>query len=86
MNSSAFASRARGSFRRTRTWSVRLALTLLVGVVFALGSSGDAHTVSRETYFTSGSSFCIGERSSTLPVVVQRRALRRVGDEVTREL
>jgi hypothetical protein len=36
MNSSAFASGTGGSFRRTRTWSVRLSLTLLVGVAFAL--------------------------------------------------
>ena len=65
MNCSAFAPGAGGLFRRTRTWSVRLVLTILVGVAFALGSSGDAHAVSREAYFTSGSSFCIGERSST---------------------
>jgi hypothetical protein len=52
-------------FSRMRTWSVRLVLTILVGVAFALGSSGDAHAVSREAYFTLGSSFCISERSST---------------------
>ena len=52
-------------FDRTRTWSLRLVLTLLVGAAFALGDSEDAHAVSREAYFTSGAPFCVGERSST---------------------
>jgi hypothetical protein len=36
----------------------------LVGAAFALGASEDAHAVSGEAYFTSGS-FCVGERAST---------------------
>jgi hypothetical protein len=61
---SAFTPKAEGLLRWARTWSLRLSLTLLIGVTFTLGASGDAHAVSREAYFTSGSSFCIGERSS----------------------
>lgn len=61
---SAFAPGSGGSFRRARTWFLRVALTLLIGAAFALGASQDAHAVSREAYFTSGS-FCVGERSST---------------------
>ena len=64
MNCSAFTLGVGGSFRRARMWSVRLALTLLVGVAFALGAGEDAHAISREAYFTSGP-FCVGERSST---------------------
>ena len=42
-----------------------MVLTFLVGVAFALGDSEDAHAVSREAYFTSGSALCVGERAST---------------------
>ena len=65
MNCSASTSGIGGWFRRTGTWSLKLALALLVGAAFAVGASEDAHAVSREAYFTSGASFCVGERSST---------------------
>ncbi len=42
-----------------------LALTILIGAAFEVGASENAHAVSREAYFKSGSSFCVGERSST---------------------
>ena len=64
MTCSAFTPKAEGLLRWARTWSLRLSQTLLIGVTFTLGASGDAHAVSREAYFTSGS-FCIGERTST---------------------
>ena len=63
VNCSAFTPKAEGLLRWARTWSLRLTLTLLIGAVLALGDSEDAHAVSREAYFTSGS-FCVGERSS----------------------
>ena len=52
-------------------------------MAFALVSSGDAHAVSREAYFTSGSSFCIGERSS-----IYQSSFNGVlyGESVTRSL
>ena len=49
---------------RTRAWSVRLLLMLVVGVAFVVGTSGEARGVSRDRDFSFGS-FCVGERSST---------------------
>src|SRR5215210_2642237 len=56
---------AGGTYRQARAWALRLALTLVVGVIFAVGSSKEAYAVSDEGYFPFGSSFCVGEGSST---------------------
>jgi len=50
--------------RRARAWTLRLALTLAVGLVFTVWSSEDAHAVSKQKYYQFGS-FCVGEQSST---------------------
>src|SRR5215207_7737037 len=50
--------------RRARAWTLRLALTLAVGLVFTVWSSEDAHAVSKQKYYQVGS-FCVGEQSST---------------------
>ncbi len=53
-----------GLSRRARVWFVRLALTLVVGLAFALGSSEEAQAVSDTQRFRwSSSDLCISERS-----------------------
>ncbi len=65
MDGSALTLANGGTYRRARAWALRLALTLAVGLVFAVGSSEEAHAVSDVGYFPFGSSFCVGERSAT---------------------
>jgi hypothetical protein len=50
--------------RRVKAWTLRLALTLTVGLVFTVWSSAEAHAVSNVDYFPFGSSFCVGERAT----------------------
>lgn len=83
MNCSALASGAGGLSRRTRVWFVRLVLTLLVGVVFALGSSGEAYAVSDTQRFRFSSDFCISERSM---IYEWSRDGRLYGQSVTKPL
>jgi hypothetical protein len=65
MHGSALTFGNREISRRAWAWTLRLALTLTVGLVFTVWSSEEAHAVSNVDYFPFGSSFCVGERSST---------------------
>ena len=64
MNCSDLAPGSGGMSRRTRAWLVRLALTLVVGMAFAVVSSEEAQAVSRDQNFRWGA-FCVKEQSST---------------------
>ena len=51
--------------RKTRAWAIRLALALVVGMAFVVGSSEEAQAVSEAERFRFSSGLCIGEKSST---------------------
>lgn len=51
--------------RRMRAWAIRLALALVVGLAFVVGSSEEAQAVSDAERFRFSSGLCIGEKSLT---------------------
>ena len=51
--------------RRARAWPVRLALAFVVGLIFAIAWSEEAHAVSNTDTFRFSSDLCIKEKSLT---------------------
>jgi hypothetical protein len=51
--------------RQARAWPVRLALAFVVGLIFAIAWSEEAHAVSNTDTFRFSSDLCIKEKSST---------------------
>lgn len=69
------------SSRRARAWPVRLALAFVVGLIFALAWSEEAHAVSNTDTFRFSSDLCIKEKSMTY---VWSQDGRLYGQSVTR--
>ncbi len=81
MNGSTGAIEVGRPLRRVRAWPVRLALAFVVGLIFAVAWSEEAHAVSNTDTFRFSSDLCIKEKSM---IYVWSRDGRLYGQSVTK--